>query len=177
MVMPTSGQISLLDARNELGLGGQIALGQSQVRTLAQKPSGQIAMSDLYGKSNAAFITNGGVTKPGNDDQDVIITRGWEDNAAWRYGSISTNATPWGPIRSLFKSHHVDRFSDWGHMVEMQFYNPPGVNQVTVRLSDRSHLLLTLTAVPGAPTWFTLNVGSGDHAFMFSGAQTTVQYA
>lgn len=55
MATPT-GQISLYDVRTELGRGGQISMGDGDVRQLAGRPSGQIAMSDLRGKSlNISF--------------------------------------------------------------------------------------------------------------------------
>lgn len=51
MTLQSSGAISLLDIRNELGLSGMISLGDSIVRTLLGKPSGVISLSDAYGKS------------------------------------------------------------------------------------------------------------------------------
>lgn len=54
MALPSSGQISLNQVNVELGLSGtaQISMNQSTVRTLFGKSSGQIAMSDGWGKSN-----------------------------------------------------------------------------------------------------------------------------
>lgn len=52
MTLPTTGQISLNQVITELNLQpGAISLGQSNVRNLAGKSSGQISMSDLWGKS------------------------------------------------------------------------------------------------------------------------------
>lgn len=50
-VTPT-GTISLLDARNELGMSGQIDMNNANVRRLAGKPNGTISLADLRGKSN-----------------------------------------------------------------------------------------------------------------------------
>ena len=65
-----SGQISLDDVNVELDIasGTQIAMGQANVRTLAEVPSGAISMSDLQGKSNAQFVvaTGGTITTSGN---------------------------------------------------------------------------------------------------------------
>ena len=49
-----SGQISLNDVNVELGVAGTttISMNQTNVRTLAGVPSGQISMSNLQGKSN-----------------------------------------------------------------------------------------------------------------------------
>ena len=55
-----SGQISLDDVNEELDItpGTQINMGASNVRTLAEVPSGAISMSDLQGKSNAQFLVD-----------------------------------------------------------------------------------------------------------------------
>lgn len=52
MALPSTGAISLLDVRNELGKTGAISLGDSAVRALAGRTSGAISMSDLRGKSS-----------------------------------------------------------------------------------------------------------------------------
>ena len=52
MALPSTGAISLLDVRNELGKTGAISLGDSAVRTLAGKTSGAISLGDLRGKSS-----------------------------------------------------------------------------------------------------------------------------
>jgi hypothetical protein len=60
MTLP-AGQISLGEVNVELGLSSTttISLNQASVRTLAGVPSGQIAMSNLQGKSNASnFIAS-----------------------------------------------------------------------------------------------------------------------
>jgi hypothetical protein len=57
MTLP-AGQISLSEVNVELGLSSTalISLNDTAVRTLAGVPSGQIAMSNLQGKSNAAYF-------------------------------------------------------------------------------------------------------------------------
>ena len=58
MTLPTTGPISMGQVITELTFQpGQISLGQTNVRALAQKPSGQISMSDLRGKSGV--VTKG----------------------------------------------------------------------------------------------------------------------
>ena len=52
MALPSTGAISLLDVRNELGKTGAISLGDSAVRTLAGRTSGAISLGDLRGKSS-----------------------------------------------------------------------------------------------------------------------------
>lgn len=57
MTMPLSGVIGLGDAAKELAVyDAPLSLGQQSVRTLAEDDGGQIAMSQLYGKSNAILV-------------------------------------------------------------------------------------------------------------------------
>lgn len=56
MPTPCSGEITMLDIRSELGQSGQIALNDANVRTLCNKPSGQIALSDCYCKSYIHWV-------------------------------------------------------------------------------------------------------------------------
>lgn len=60
MALQSSGQISLLDIRNELGNSGEISLGASSSRNLAGVASGQISFADFYGKSTASIVSQFG---------------------------------------------------------------------------------------------------------------------
>lgn len=51
MTLPTTGPISAMQVRAELGVAGAISLGQLDVRTLAGVPSGPISFADLRGKT------------------------------------------------------------------------------------------------------------------------------
>lgn len=51
-----SGSISMDDIRKELSKSGSISLNDSDVRKLANKPSGPISLKDFYGKSNIEVI-------------------------------------------------------------------------------------------------------------------------
>ena len=55
MALPASGAISMSQVNTELKktATAQVSLGDSAVRTLAKKSSGQISMSDLHGKSSS----------------------------------------------------------------------------------------------------------------------------
>lgn len=58
MPLQTTGPISLSQVNAELGNASttQISLGQSSVRTLAGVASGQISLSNLYGKGGVQFV-------------------------------------------------------------------------------------------------------------------------
>jgi hypothetical protein len=62
MALPTNGPISLGDVRSELGLSGRISLGDSAVRSLAERETGSISLSHLYGKSSGITLWSGSVT-------------------------------------------------------------------------------------------------------------------
>lgn len=66
-----TGKIGLYDVRVELGRSGQISMNDSDVRKLAGKTSGQIAMSDLRGKSNQIIYT--------------LDVRQWPGETAWGF--------------------------------------------------------------------------------------------
>ena len=55
MALPSTGAISMSQVNTELRRTStaQISLGETAVRTLAKKSSGQISMSDLHGKSSS----------------------------------------------------------------------------------------------------------------------------
>ena len=55
-MLPKNGTISMNDIRKELNKSGSINLNDSDVRKLANKPSGSISLKDFYGKSNIEVI-------------------------------------------------------------------------------------------------------------------------
>ena len=70
MTLP-SGTISLSQVNTELGISPSsttISMSDAAVRELAEVPSGTIAMSNLQGKTNAAYVaaTGGTITTDGN---------------------------------------------------------------------------------------------------------------
>ena len=51
MALPSTGTITMGQVRAELRKNGSLNLGNTDVRTVAEKPSGTIKMSDLHGKT------------------------------------------------------------------------------------------------------------------------------
>lgn len=82
-----TGTISLLDVRNELGMGGQIDMNNANVRKLGGRPSGQIAMSDLRGKSNKLNykLTVGSVTGDLSQDMNTV---GFSKDSVFTCGNL-----------------------------------------------------------------------------------------
>ena len=73
MTLP-SGTISLSQVNTELDISPSsttINMGATAVRTLAEQPSGAIAMSDLQGQSNAQFVTATGGTIATSGDYKI----------------------------------------------------------------------------------------------------------
>ncbi len=79
MTLPLSGPISFNDINVELGVAGttQASLGQSTYRTLAGVASGQISMSNFYGKSNRAALSVTYSTNTANATVNVAALPGY----------------------------------------------------------------------------------------------------
>lgn len=81
MTLPT-GQISMSQVNTELGLASTttISLNQTNVRTLAGVPSGQISMSNLQGKSNQfAFTISTNQTNA--NLRTLAVNAGWNQSS------------------------------------------------------------------------------------------------
>ena len=66
MTLPTTGPISAMQVRAELGVGGEISLGQAEVRDLAEVPTGPVSFADLRGKTGPQPPST--LTATGNSD-------------------------------------------------------------------------------------------------------------
>lgn len=82
MALPSSGQISLNQVNVELGNSGtaQISMNSSAVRGLFGKASGQIAMSDGYGKANSFAFTISSNTQEANLST-LATAAGWNGSS------------------------------------------------------------------------------------------------
>lgn len=91
MPLPTSGDISLNDVAIELGRasGAAITLGETEVRSLAGKATGDISLSDLYGKTKAA-ISYASVSGSGANGSSLYynytVKTGCTTSGAWVSG-------------------------------------------------------------------------------------------
>ena len=76
MALPASGQISLNDVNVELGNSAtaQIGLGDAAVRGLFDVASGQISMSDGYGKSSETVLTSAGDVNNQPQRQQITVS-------------------------------------------------------------------------------------------------------
>jgi hypothetical protein len=76
MALPASGQISLNDVNVELGNSAtaQIGLGDAAVRGLFGVASGQISMSDGYGKASETVLTSAGLVNGQKQQQEITIS-------------------------------------------------------------------------------------------------------
>ena len=79
MTLPSSGAISLGQVNVELGLATDeaITLGSSAVRDLFEKPTGAIALSDGYGKSNS-FAFSIASNQTNANLRTLAISAGWD---------------------------------------------------------------------------------------------------
>lgn len=81
MALPASGPISFNDINVELGVSGttQASLGQTSYRTLAGVASGQISMSNFYGKSNAFSFTIS-TNQTNANLRSLAVSAGWNQS-------------------------------------------------------------------------------------------------
>lgn len=82
MALPSSGQLSLNQVNIELGFSGtaQIGMGDTAVRGLFERGSGQVSMSNGHGKANVFFLTISSHTKQGNL-RTLALNAGWNGSA------------------------------------------------------------------------------------------------
>lgn len=82
MTLPASGAISFNAINVELGVAGttQASLGQTSYRNLAGVPSGQISMSNFYGKANQfAFTVSSNQTNA--NLRTLAVNAGWNQSS------------------------------------------------------------------------------------------------
>lgn len=117
MALPQSGKISMSMVNEELKKSGtsKISLDQSDVRSLANKPSGKIAMSDLYGKSSQEYFTitceeidNSGSHPETPDEWVTEQVSGYCENYLnyGKFGSISKNTINSDKINGLYLEYY-----------------------------------------------------------------------
>jgi hypothetical protein len=86
MTLPTSGPISLVQVRAELGTGGPISLDQPDVRALAGVDTGAIGLLDLRGKTGPG--SGAAMTVTATDGADTGEAPG-SAFTAYAYPSVS----------------------------------------------------------------------------------------
>lgn len=103
MALPSTGTITMGQVRAELRKNGSLNLGNTDVRTVAEKPSGTIKMSDLHGKTGwiESVSFDIGVTFKKTDD--------WSKTFFCKLGLSQRN------IRVTFMYHKKSNTTSSGH--------------------------------------------------------------
>lgn len=85
MTLQASGQISVADINIELGKAqtSQISINDTNVRSLLKKSSGQIAISDAYGKAKAVSVFNITISSHSTsfNIRNEALARGWDGSS------------------------------------------------------------------------------------------------
>lgn len=149
--LPSTGQISLNDVRVELGRSNQISLNDTDVRKLAGKTSGQIAMSDLRGKSNNASGTiTLGLESGAMDDfwpPQYILFAGFSSGLTWsKFGSCD-NTNVYGVTMVDFYFGYRD-YDGYGMFV-VEFKDKAKIENKTTIYATFNGTRYTLTYNPG----------------------------
>ena len=135
MALPSTGAISLLDVRNELGKTGAISLGDSAVRTLAGRTSGAISMSDLRGKSSYTHqLTIGTDSRP----TAVYYGYGRDVNA---FGGLNPDNINGIKITELYSEYY-----SYDGSYALHIYGYFGVDSVDININNISLQLENLLA-------------------------------
>ena len=94
-MLPKNGTISMDDIRKELNKSGSINLNDSDVRKLANKPSGSISLKDFYGKSNIEIILDKHISYTKEQDDYYIFREeevsGYNVIDKYHFGTLAFN--------------------------------------------------------------------------------------
>ena len=142
MTLPLSGAISFNNINVELGVSGttQASLGQTSYRTLAGVASGQISMSNFYGKANQfAFTISTNQTNA--NLRSLAVAAGWNQSTkvvatigAGIYVSSNSTGTPALTVNGSFpggvdlvnNGFIVGMGGNGGNGVNLNVYTPYG---------------------------------------------------
>jgi hypothetical protein len=99
MTLPASGQITLNQVNVELGNSGtaQIGMNDAAVRALFGIPSGEIEMSDGYGKSSETVLTSAGTVNGQDQRQQITVSDFISSGGTLR---VPSNIWVWSDSRS-----------------------------------------------------------------------------
>lgn len=171
MTLPASGQISMNEVNVELDRSGttQIALNDADVRALAGVPSGQISMSNLWGKSNVG------------ENWSANLVGGFTN-----YGVMTDNGTNWGVVTSTgYVLYSTDGGVSWvttNRPTTVALWGAARVSSTFLTNQSGNTRILGSTTINGAfPTVFTagqvLRTSSANDGWFIQGANNGVTYA
>lgn len=98
MSLPASGEISLSQVRAELGGSGAVALGDSNVRSLAGVSSGAISLDNLHGKAATTLAVSLSAYSASNASNVSTYTFG--ANTRTITGGTGSETTTWTVLAS-----------------------------------------------------------------------------
>lgn len=174
MSLPSSGIISLNAINAELGKSatGQLSLNDSDVRALLGKASGQISLSDAYGKSKGSSLY---IIAGFGDDVSYTTLMGWNSVVDFIglpiMGSPSNNplpATPYaGFLYGLAENLNYQSLISWGTFANANYW-------ITVN-GQRINMVYN-----GYDSTFNVHYHSSSTAvsqlFKYGGAQTPISF-
>jgi len=171
MTLPSSGQISMNDVNVELDRSGTttISLNDADVRALAGVPSGQISLSNLYGKSNVGENWSGNLVGGFNG-----------------YGVMTDNGTNWAvSTQTGYVLYSTNNGASWvttNRPTTAALWGASRVSSTYLTNQNANTRILASTTVNGAfPTVYTapqiLRNSQSNDGWFIQGANNGVTYA
>jgi hypothetical protein len=171
MTLPSSGQISMNDVNVELDRSGTttISLNDADVRALAGVPSGQISLSNLYGKSNVG------------ENWSANLVAGFNG-----YGVMTDNGTNWAVSTStgyvLYSTNNGVSWVTTNRPTTVGLWGASRVSSTYLTNQNGNTRILGSTTVNGAfPTVYTaaqiLRNSQSNDGWFIQGANNGVTYA
>lgn len=167
MTLPTSGAISLNNVNTELGLtsGSVIGLNSSNVRTLANKSSGAITLSNLYGKAWLPSLGNHtvwGQTDSGTATASITLSNNGTLSCSSAVSAIGDDGSyfpQWCGHASTISSTEAANYEcSWVVTSGSTPGTTPGAQSTWINLGTSRTWTLTRSTSGSASSTFTLTI-------------------